>query len=189
MISPSNQFQHMESTRVFALSLINTALEVTGDVIPQHPSLMALVADPISKDVLQIISSTDLPALLQAGLRLFCTMYLILKPHLMSQNELTFTSLFLSILPELAPGLQRPSGSVSLKASSSKEIIIEHFSYLWSISPSFFTELFIDFDCDFERSDLASKFVNFLCTLALPESAALTTDNVPPMCLDGIRSF
>lgn len=189
MISPSNQFQHMESTRVFALSLINTALEVSGNVIPQHPSLMALVADPISKDVLQIISSTDLPALLQAALRLFCTMYLILKPHLMSQNELTFISLFLSILPELAPGLQRPSGSVSLKASSSKEIIIEHFSYLWSISPSFFTELFIDFDCDFERSDLASKFVNFLCNLALPESAALTTDNVPPMCLDGIRYF
>lgn len=189
MISPSNQFQHMESTRVFALSLINTALEVTGDVIPEHPSLMALVADPVSKDVLQIISSTDLPALLQAALRLFCTMSIILKPYLKLQNELTFNLLFTSILPDNAATGQRAATSASLKVALSKETIIEHFSYLWFISPSFFTELFVDFDCDFERSDLASKFIDFLCTLALPESASLTTDNVPPICLDGIRSF
>lgn len=190
MISPTNQFQHMESTRVFALSLINTALEVIGDVVPEHPSLMALVADPVSKDVLQIISSTDLPALLHSGLRLFCTMSTILKPFLKSQNELTFTLLFNSILPESsATAAPKTVSAVSLKVGSSKETIIEHFSYLWSFSPAFFTEMFVDYDCDFERSDLASKFIEFLCTLALPESAAITTDNVPPMSLDGIRSF
>ena len=40
MISPSNQYQHMESTRVFALSLINTAIEVAGVEIPKHPSFI-----------------------------------------------------------------------------------------------------------------------------------------------------
>lgn len=189
MISPSNQFQHMESTRVFALSLINTAMEVIGDVVPEHPSLMALVADPISKDVLQIISSTDLPALLHSGLRLFCTMSTILKLHLKSQNELTFSLLFNSILPESSAAAVKSVSTVSLKVGLSKQTIIEHFSYLWSYSPAFFTEMFVDFDCDFERSDLASKFIEFLCTLSLPESAAITTDYVPPMCLDGIRSF
>lgn len=191
MISPSNQFEHMESSRVFALSLINTALEVSGDVIPQHPSLMALVADPVSKDVLQIMSSTDLPALLQAALRLFCSMVIILKPNLKSQNELTFNLLFDSILPQTTPGGPDlgPSVSVSLKFGTSKEIIIEHISFLWLRSPTFFTELFVDFDCDFEKSDLTSRFLEFLCTLALPEYANLTTDSVPPICLDGVRSF
>lgn len=192
MISPSNQFEHMESSRVFALTLINTALEVSGDVIPQHPSLMALVADPVSKDVLQIMSSTDLPALLQAALRLFCSMVIIMKSYLKSQNELTFSLLFKSILPETKPADDSSQGtqiSVSLKVGASKETIIEHISFLWLRSPTFFTELFVDFDCDFEKSDLATKFLEFLCTLALPEYAALTTDSVPPICLDGVRSF
>lgn len=192
MISPSNQFEHMESSRVFALTLINTALEVSGDVIPQHPSLMALVADPVSKDVLQIMSSTDLPALLQAALRLFCSMVIIMKAYLKSQNELTFSLLFKSILPESTSDDGSAQGqqiSVSLKVGASKETIIEHISFLWLRSPTFFTELFVDFDCDFEKSDLATKFLEFLCTLALPEYAALTTDSVPPICLDGIRSF
>lgn len=192
MISPSNQFEHMESSRVFALTLINTALEVSGDVIPQHPSLMALVADPVSKDVLQIMSSTDLPALLQAALRLFCSMVIIMKSYLKSQNELTFSLLFKSILPDSTPTDGSSQGtqiSVSLKVGASKETIIEHISFLWLRSPAFFTELFVDFDCDFEKSDLATKFLEFLCTLALPEYATLTTDSVPPICLDGIRSF
>lgn len=190
MISPSNQFEHMELSRVFALTLITSALEVSGDLIPQHPSLMALVADPVSKDVLQIISSTDLPALLQAALQLFCTMAIILKSHLKSQSELTFSLLFRSILPENTPaGGPVGTASVLLKVGASKETIVEHISFLWLRSPSFFTELFVDFDCDFEKSDLACHFLEFLCTLALPEYAALTTDNIPPVCLDGIRSF
>lgn len=31
--------------------------------------------------------------------------------------------------------------------------------------------------------------MEFLCKLSLPESAVLTTDNVPPICLEGILTF
>lgn len=192
MISPTNQYQHMESTRVFALLLINIAIEVTGSEIPKHPSLMGLVADPVSKDVLQIITVTDSPPLLLAALRLFSTMAIILGKHIKSQIELTFNLLFHSILP---PDLSKENTikgnkmAISTRIASSKEAIVESLSLLWIRSPQFFSLLFVDYDCDFERFNMASDFVNFLCKLALPEAAVISTDNVPPICLEGILSL
>lgn len=192
MISPTNQYQHMESTRVFALSLINTAIEVAGDEIPKHASLMNLVADPISKDVLQIITTTDSPALLLAALRLFSAMAIVLGRHLKSQMELTFNLLFRSILPPESTNDNSIKGNktaVSTRIASSKETIVESLSLLWTRSPQFFAQLFVEFDCDFERSDMATSLIHFLCKLALPESAFIATDNVPPICLEGVLSL
>lgn len=191
-ISPSNQYQHMESTRVFALSLINTAIEVAGDEFPNHASLMGMVADPVSKDVLQIITTTDSPALLLAALRLFCTMSIVLGRQLKSQTELAFNLLFRAILPPASQPDNAIKGNrtaVSTRMASSKEAIVESISLLWTRSPQFFSQFFVEFDCDFERSDMATSLVQFLCKLALPESAFIATDNVPPICLEGILSL
>lgn len=192
MISPSNQYQHMESTRVFALSLINTAIEVSGHEIPKHPSLLSLVSDPISKHVVQIMTTTDSPALLQASLQLFSTIAIVMGRQLKSQIELTLSLLFNSISPDSVEKNDTINGnetSVSARISSSKEMLIESLSLLWTRSPVFFTHLFIDYDCNFDRTDLSKKFLEFLCKLSLPESAVLTTDNVPPICLEGILTF
>lgn len=191
MISPSNQYQHMESTRVFALSLINTAIEVAGQEIPKHPTLILLVSDLVSKHVLQIITTTESPALLQAALQLFSTVAIVLGRLLKSQFELTLTLIFQSILPDSGKRQNDTinGANVSTRNSSSKEMLVESLSLLWTRSPVFFTHLFIDYDCDFDKSDLATKFIEFLCQLSLPESAVTTTDNVPPICLEGILSL
>lgn len=192
MISPSNQYQHMESTRVFALSLMNTAIEVSGHDIPKHPSLMSLVSDPVSKHVVQIMTTTDSPALLQASLQLFSTIAIVLGRQLKSQIELTLLLLFNSISPDSVEKNDTINGnetSVATRISGSKEMLIESLSLLWTRSPVFFTHLFIDYDCNFDRTDLSRKFLEFLCKLSLPESAVLTTDNVPPICLEGILTF
>lgn len=192
MISPSNQYQHMESTRVFALSLINIAIEIAGEEIPKHPALMSLVADPVSKDVLRIITVSDSPPLLQGSLRLFSTMAVVLGDNIRSQIELTFSLLFNSILPSSSEKDNTFKGNktaISTRIASSKEMIIESLSLLWTRSPQFFSRLFVEYDCDFERFNMAGSFVHFLCKLALPEAALQSTDNVPPMCLEGILSL
>ena len=188
MISPSNQYQHMESTRVFALSLINTAIEVAGVEIPKHPSLLNLVTDPISKHVLLIITTTESPALLRASLKLFTTITIVLDQHCKPQFELSISLIFQSILPQSEIQM-KGSSQMSFRNPISKEILIESLSLLWIRSPSFFTNLFIDYDCDFEKSDLAINILQYLCRLSLPESAFMTTDNVPPLCLEGVLSF
>ncbi|RLV89266.1 ARF guanine-nucleotide exchange factor [Spathaspora sp. JA1] len=191
MISPTNQYQHMESTRVFALSLINIIIEVAGLEIPKHPPLLTLISDPISKHILQIITTTDSPALLKASLQLFTTVSIVLGRQLKPQFELTLSLIFQSILPTTSKNQNDnfTGANVSSRNSLSKEMLIESLSLLWTRSPVFFTNLFIDYDCDFEKSDLSIKIIEFLSTLALPESALITTDNVPPICLEGILSF
>jgi brefeldin A-resistance guanine nucleotide exchange factor 1 len=192
MVSPTNQYQHMESTRVFALSLVTTAIEVAGHHLPAHPSLMALVSDLIFKYDLQIVTTLDSPALLQAALQLFTTLAIVLGPHLKSQLELALHLVFKLVLPraaatdrlktELLPG---DAG----RLPQAKEMLVELMSLLWTRSPLFFTHLFINYDCDFDRLDLALQLLRYLCELLLPESATVTTDNVPPICLELVLSF
>lgn len=191
MISPFNQYQHMESTRVLALSLITTAIQVSGNEIPLHPSLYNLVSDPICKHVLQIITTAESPALLYAALQLFSTLAIVLGRHLNAQIELSLTLIFQCIFPgsDKKRSDRIENTNITKRTALSKEILIESLSLLWTRSPKFFTELFIDYDCDFDKSDLATKVLEYLCRLALPESAMITTDNVPPICLEGILSL
>lgn len=190
MISPSNQYQHMESTRVFALTLVNTSLEVAGTDVPNHPSLMNIVSGPIAKHVLQIMTTTESPALLKASLQVFSTTAIVLGRQLKSQIELSLTLLYQSILPEKkASDKLTDRNNITTRSTLTKEMLIESFSLMWTRTPVFFTHLFIDYDCDFERTDLSTRTLEFLCSLSLPEAAVTSTDNVPPICLEGLLSF
>lgn len=198
MISPSNQYQHMESTRVLALRLLNIAVEVSGDSIPTHSSLMSLFADPVSKHVLLIITTSESPALLESAWRLFTAMTVLMGSRLKSQIELTFSLIF-STASSPAPNGNKdvvanaakpaPAPASAFSTPAAKEMILESLSLLWTRDPRFFTRLYADFDCDFDRIDLARQLVEFLCKLALPELALVSSDNVPPLCLEGLLAF
>lgn len=205
MISPTNQYQHMESTRVFALSLLNGAIEICGGELPKHPALLRLVSDNACKHILQIMSTLDSPPLLQASLQLFTTITIVLGDHMKSQIELSLTLLFKSVVPKkkeqgstttttpisstAAASRGGDSSSSITRLALSKEMIIESLSLLWTRSPMFFTQLFMTYDCDFEKSDLAVELLEGLCELSLPESAGETSDNVPPICLEAILGY
>lgn len=199
MISPENQFKHTESTKVFALSLITTAIELTADRFDSFPSLLTLVSDQVFKHTLQIIQNVNSLPVLQAALQLFTSLTLTVGSRLQPQVELTLITIFNAILPE--PQAKDKSGSSSksgkstpvdisnVKTQASKELIIEELSILWTRSPDYFVNLFINYDCNFNRRDLAVKFIEFLAQLALPESALFSSDSVPPICLEGLLSF
>lgn len=191
MISPSNQYRHMESTRVLALDLLNVAIEIAGNEFPKHSTLMNTVSDPIVKYLLQIIVTAETPALLLAALQLFTTITIVMDKCLRPQFELSLTLLFNSILPESIKqsSINGNRTSLASRSSTSKEMLIEALSLLWIRSPAFFSDLFINFDCDFERSDLAKVVLSYLCTLSLPESAEVSSDSVPPICLEGVLTF
>lgn len=191
IISPSNQYQHMESTRVFALSLINTAVEVAGSQISKHLSLLTMIADPVSKHILQIITTTESSALLKPALQLFSTVSIILGKELKPQFELSMILISRSIFPKQKDSKKDHARNGNLQSRSPivKELLLESLSLLWSRSSTFFTELFVEYDCDFDKSNLSVDTIKFLCQLSLPESALNTTVNVPPLCLEGILHF
>ncbi|SCV05001.1 LANO_0G16314g1_1 [Lachancea nothofagi CBS 11611] len=182
LIMPENQYKHNNSTKVFGLNLLNMAVEVSGNLFPHHPRLFNLISDPIFKNVLFIIQNTDKLSLLQSALHLFTTMVIIMGANLQRQVELTFRSIFDTLESD-------KSNNSRARSSATKELIIEQISILWTRSPSFFTVLFKNYDCNLNRSDLSAMVLNSLTKLALPESALITADSVPPICLEGLISL
>ncbi|KAF5098180.1 hypothetical protein D0Z00_002128 [Geotrichum galactomycetum] len=77
---------------------------------------------------------------------------------------------------------------VTLRSPDSRETMVEAITSLARI-PSFFVDLFVNYDCDVDRADLCVDMIGFLCRNAYPDSATWSTSSVPPLCLDAILSY
>lgn len=55
--------------------------------------------------------------------------------------------------------------------------------------PTFLVELFVNYDCDPNLTDLCEDMVGMLSRNALPDSATWSTTSVPPLCLDALLRY
>ncbi|KAK0722283.1 hypothetical protein B0T26DRAFT_641174 [Lasiosphaeria miniovina] len=55
--------------------------------------------------------------------------------------------------------------------------------------PTFMVDLFVNYDCDENRTDLCEDMIGLLSRNALPDSATWSTTSVPPLCLDALLRF
>jgi brefeldin A-resistance guanine nucleotide exchange factor 1 len=69
-----------------------------------------------------------------------------------------------------------------------REAMVESIGALSRI-PSFLAELFVNYDCEVDRSDLCEDMVGLLSRNAFPDSATWSTTNVPPLCLDALLGY
>ncbi|GAB7355078.1 hypothetical protein MBLNU459_g5665t1 [Dothideomycetes sp. NU459] len=69
-----------------------------------------------------------------------------------------------------------------------REAMVESVGALVRI-PSFMVELFVNYDCEIDRSDLCVDMVGLLSRNAFPDSATWSTTNVPPLCLDSLLGY
>ena len=69
-----------------------------------------------------------------------------------------------------------------------REAMVESIGGLTRI-PSFLAELFVNYDCDVNCSDLCEDLVGLLSRNAFPDSATWSTTNVPPLCLDALLGY
>ncbi|KAK3677947.1 GDP/GTP exchange factor for ARF [Recurvomyces mirabilis] len=69
-----------------------------------------------------------------------------------------------------------------------REAMVESIGALVRI-PSLMVELFVNYDCEIDRSDLCSDMVGLLARNAFPDSATWSTTNVPPLCLDSLLGY
>lgn len=69
-----------------------------------------------------------------------------------------------------------------------REAMVESVGALVRI-PSFMPELFVNYDCEIDRSDLCIDMVGLLARNAFPDSATWSTTNVPPLCLDSLLGY
>ncbi|KAK6515285.1 GDP/GTP exchange factor for ARF [Arthrobotrys conoides] len=69
-----------------------------------------------------------------------------------------------------------------------REAMVECIGALARI-PSFMVELYVNYDCDIDRTDLCEDVIGFLSRNAFPDSATWSTTNVPPLCLDALLGY
>lgn len=69
-----------------------------------------------------------------------------------------------------------------------REAMVESLGALSRI-PSFLIELYVNYDCEVDRSDLCEDLIGLLSRNAFPDSATWSTTNVPPLCLDSLLGY
>ncbi|KAK6600302.1 Sec7 domain-containing protein [Botrytis cinerea] len=69
-----------------------------------------------------------------------------------------------------------------------REAMVESVGALARI-PSYMAELYVNYDCEIDRSDICEDMVGLLSRNAIPDSATWSTTSVPPLCLDALLGF
>ena len=69
-----------------------------------------------------------------------------------------------------------------------REAMVESMGALSRI-PTYLVELYINYDCEVDRSDLCEDLIGLLSRNAFPDSARWSTTNVPPLCLDSLLGY
>lgn len=145
------------------LQLITVALECAP--IANYISLLGLVKDELCRHLFQLLSGERLN-LYSASLRACFLLFESMREHLKFQLEMYIKKLMDIIT------IENPKMPYEMK-----EMALEAIVQLWRI-PSFVTELYINYDCDYYCSSLFEDLTKLLSKNAFPVSGQLYTTHL-----------
>ncbi|XP_019737647.1 Golgi-specific brefeldin A-resistance guanine nucleotide exchange factor 1 isoform X2 [Hippocampus comes] len=145
------------------LQLLNVALESAHFV--NYQSLLGLIKDELCRHLFQLLSM-DRMNLYALSLRVCFFLFESMRVHLKFQLEMYLKKLMDIITSE---NMKLPY--------EMKEMALEALVQLWRI-PSFVTELYINYDCDFYCSNLFEDLTKLLSKNAFPVSGQLYTTHL-----------
>ncbi|KAM6997801.1 Golgi-specific brefeldin A-resistance guanine nucleotide exchange factor 1 isoform 2-T3 [Tautogolabrus adspersus] len=145
------------------LQLLTVALE--SGHIANYPSLLGLVKDELCRHLFQLLS-VDRMNLYAASIRVCFLLFESMRLHLKFQLEMYLKKMMDIITSE---NIKMPY--------EMKEMALEALVQLWRI-PSFVTELYINYDCDFYCSNMFEDLTKLLSKNAFPVSGQLYTTHL-----------
>lgn len=145
------------------LQLLNVALEAAH--IAPYQSLLGLVKDELCRHLIQLLG-VDRMNLYTASIRVCFLLFESMREHLKFQLEMYLKKLMDIVTSE------NPKMPYEMK-----EMALEAIVQLWRI-PSFVTELYINYDCDFYCSNLFEDLTKLLSKNAFPVSGQLYTTHL-----------
>ncbi|XP_047458727.1 Golgi-specific brefeldin A-resistance guanine nucleotide exchange factor 1 isoform X2 [Mugil cephalus] len=145
------------------LQLLTVALESAH--IANYQSLLVLVKDELCRHLFQLLS-VDRMNLYASSIRACFLLFESMRGHLKFQLEMYLKKLMDIIMSE---NIKMPY--------EMKEMALEALVQLWRI-PSFVTELYINYDCDFYCSNLFEDLTKLLSKNAFPVSGQLYTTHL-----------
>ncbi|XP_060625194.2 Golgi-specific brefeldin A-resistance guanine nucleotide exchange factor 1 isoform X1 [Anolis sagrei] len=145
------------------LQLLTVALELAS--VANFPSLLGLVKEELCRYLFQLLSVERLN-LYSASLRVCFLLFENMREHLKFQLEM-----YIKKLMEIIT-IENPKMLYEMK-----EMALEAIVQLWRI-PSFVTELYINYDCDYYCANLFEDLTKLLSKNAFPVSGQLYTTHL-----------
>ncbi|KAE8706485.1 ARF guanine-nucleotide exchange factor GNL2 [Hibiscus syriacus] len=147
-----------EDVQLFALVLINCAIELSGDEIGRHPKLLRMVQDDLFHHLIHYGTCSS-PLVLSMICSTVLNIYHFLRRFIRLQLEAFFSFVLLKIA---APG-----GSLQLQEVAF-EAIVKKFR-----QPTFVIEAYVNYDCDPICWNIFEDVGKLLCKQAFPGSGPI----------------
>ncbi|KAL8120946.1 ARF guanine-nucleotide exchange factor GNOM-like isoform X2 [Apium graveolens] len=169
--SKSNPIAYDEDVPLFALGLINSAIELSGASIQHHPKLLVLIQDDLFFNLTRFGLSMS-PLILST----VCSIVLNLYHHLRMKLKLQLEAFFSSVLLRIAKSKYGAS-------YQQQEVAMETLVDLCR-QPTFMSEMYANYDCDISCGNVFEDLANLLSKSAFPVNNPLSAMHV--LALDGL---
>ncbi|KAK7300750.1 hypothetical protein RJT34_11599 [Clitoria ternatea] len=170
----SNTIAFDEDVPLFALTLINSAIELGGPSFHQHPRLLSLIQDELFRNLMQFGLSMS-PLVLS----MVCSIVLNLYHHLRTKLKLQLEAFFSCVILRLA---QSKYGASYQQQEVAMEALVD-----FCRQKTFMVEMYANFDCDITCSNVFEDIANLLSRSAFPVNSPLSSMHI--LALDGLIAF
>ncbi|XP_021762168.1 ARF guanine-nucleotide exchange factor GNOM-like [Chenopodium quinoa] len=171
MSRKSNSLAFDEDVPFFALSLINSAIELGGASFQRHPSLLNLIQDNLFCHLMQFGMSMS-PLILS----MVCSIVLNLYQHLRTKLKLQLEAFFSSVILRLA---QSRYGASYQQQEVAMEALVD-----FCRQKTFIMEMYANFDCDLTSKNVFEELINLLSKSAFPVNTPLSSMHI--LALEGL---
>ncbi|KAF3433663.1 hypothetical protein FNV43_RR24766 [Rhamnella rubrinervis] len=171
-LSPrSNTIAFDEDVPLFALGLINSAIELSGPSIRHHPRLLTLIQDELFCNLMQF--GLSMSSLI---LSVVCSIVLNLYHHLRTELKLQLEAFFSCVVLRLA---QSRFGASYQQQEVAMEALVD-----FCRQKTFMVEMYANLDCDITCSNVFEDLANLLSKSAFPVNCPLSSMHI--LALDGL---
>ncbi|OAY59447.1 ARF guanine-nucleotide exchange factor GNOM [Manihot esculenta] len=167
----SNTIAFDEDVPLFALGLINSAIELGGPSIHRHPRLLSLIQDELFRNLMQFGLSMS-PLILS----MVCSIVLNLYHHLRNELKLQLEAFFSCVILRLA---QSKYGASYQQQEVAMEALVD-----FCRQKTFMVEMYANLDCDITCSNVFEELANLLSKSAFPVNCPLSAMHI--LALDGL---
>ena len=167
----SNTIAFDEDVPLFALTLINSAIELGGSSFHRHPRLLSLIQDELFCNLMQFGLSMS-PLVLSMVSSIVLNLYHHLRTELKFQLEAFFSCVILRLA-------QSKYGASYQQQEVAMEALVD-----FCRQKAFVVEMYANFDCDITCSNIFEDIANLLSKSAFPVNSPLSSMNI--LALDGL---
>ncbi|KAL1308132.1 hypothetical protein HN51_050068 [Arachis hypogaea] len=160
-----------EDVPLFALTLINSAVELGGSSFHRHPRLLSLIQDELFHNLMEAGLSMS-PLVVS----MVCSIVLNLYHHLRTEIKLQLEAFISCVILRLA---QSKYGASYQQQEVAMEALVD-----FCRQKTFMMEMYANLDCDITCSNVFEDIANLLSKSAFPVNSPLSSLNI--LALDGL---